>query len=77
MGGRVFPQAHARPEIFDRLRDVDLHSLQIGMDNVRNICGCALIDDRDRQRDIVLPHNEAPIDLPQPALDAKPDVGLD
>ena len=30
------------PEIFERLRDVDLHSLQTGMDNVRNINGCAL-----------------------------------
>jgi len=30
------------PEIFDRLRGVDLHSLQTGMDNVRNICGCPL-----------------------------------
>jgi ferredoxin-nitrite reductase len=30
------------PEIFERLRGVDLHSLQTGMDNVRNICGCPL-----------------------------------
>jgi ferredoxin-nitrite reductase len=30
------------PEIFELLRGVDLHSLQTGMDNVRNICGCAL-----------------------------------
>jgi ferredoxin-nitrite reductase len=30
------------PEIFEELRGVDLHSLQTGMDNVRNICGCAL-----------------------------------
>ena len=30
------------PEIFDRLRGVDLHSLQTGMDNVRNVCGCPL-----------------------------------
>lgn len=30
------------PEIFERLRGVDLHSLQTGMDNVRNINGCAL-----------------------------------
>jgi ferredoxin-nitrite reductase len=30
------------PEIFDRLRRVDLHSLQTGMDNVRNINGCPL-----------------------------------
>jgi len=30
------------PEMFERLRGVDLHSLQTGMDNVRNICGCAL-----------------------------------
>ena len=30
------------PEIWQRLRGVDLHSLQTGMDNVRNINGCAL-----------------------------------
>jgi len=30
------------PEIWERLRGVDLHSLQTGMDNVRNINGCAL-----------------------------------
>jgi ferredoxin-nitrite reductase len=30
------------PEIRERLRGVDLHSLQTGMDNVRNICGCPL-----------------------------------
>ncbi len=30
------------PEIWERLRGVDLHSLQTGMDNVRNICGCPL-----------------------------------
>jgi len=30
------------PEIFERLRRVDLHTLQTGMDNVRNINGCAL-----------------------------------
>ena len=30
------------PEIFERLRQVDLHSLQTGMDNVRNINGCPL-----------------------------------
>jgi ferredoxin-nitrite reductase len=30
------------PEIWARLRGVDLHSLQTGMDNVRNINGCAL-----------------------------------
>src|SRR5437773_11896716 len=30
------------PEIFERLRKVDLHSLQTGMDNVRNINGCPL-----------------------------------
>jgi ferredoxin-nitrite reductase len=30
------------PDIFERLRRVDLHSLQTGMDNVRNINGCAL-----------------------------------
>ena len=30
------------PEIFERLRHVDLHSLQTGMDNVRNINGCPL-----------------------------------
>jgi ferredoxin-nitrite reductase len=29
-------------EIWERLRGVDLHSLQTGMDNVRNINGCAL-----------------------------------
>ena len=32
----------AVPEIWDKLRGVDLHSLQTGMDNVRNINGCAL-----------------------------------
>jgi ferredoxin-nitrite reductase len=30
------------PEIWEKLRGVDLHSLQTGMDNVRNLCGCAL-----------------------------------
>ena len=30
------------PEIWARLRGVDLHSIQTGMDNVRNINGCAL-----------------------------------
>ena len=30
------------PEIWERLRGVDLHSLQTGQDNVRNINGCAL-----------------------------------
>jgi ferredoxin-nitrite reductase len=30
------------PEIWHKLRGVDLHSLQTGMDNVRNINGCAL-----------------------------------
>jgi len=30
------------PQIWERLRDVDLHSLQTGMDNVRNINGCPL-----------------------------------
>jgi len=30
------------PEIFERLRRVDLHSLQTGMDNVRNVNGCPL-----------------------------------
>jgi ferredoxin-nitrite reductase len=30
------------PKIWEQLRDVDLHSLQTGMDNVRNICGCPL-----------------------------------
>lgn len=30
------------PEIWRALRGVDLHSLQTGMDNVRNICGCPL-----------------------------------
>jgi ferredoxin-nitrite reductase len=29
-------------EIWEKLRGVDLHSLQTGMDNVRNINGCAL-----------------------------------
>src|ERR1043166_5936748 len=32
----------AVPEIFERLRGIDLTSLQTGMDNVRNINGCAL-----------------------------------
>lgn len=32
----------AVPEIWEKLRGVDLHSLQTGMDNVRNINGCAL-----------------------------------
>lgn len=30
------------PEIWERLRGVNLHGLQTGMDNVRNINGCAL-----------------------------------
>jgi len=30
------------PEIWEKLRGVDLHSLQTGMDNVRNLSGCAL-----------------------------------
>ena len=30
------------PQIWQKLRGVDLHSLQTGMDNVRNINGCAL-----------------------------------
>jgi ferredoxin-nitrite reductase len=30
------------PEIWEKLRGVDLHSLQTGQDNVRNINGCAL-----------------------------------
>lgn len=30
------------PEIWEKLRGVDLQSLQTGMDNVRNICGCPL-----------------------------------
>ncbi len=30
------------PEIWEQLRGVDLHSIQTGMDNVRNINGCAL-----------------------------------
>ncbi|HMK23914.1 MAG TPA: hypothetical protein VK466_16390, partial [Terriglobales bacterium] len=30
------------PAIWERLRGVDLHSLQTGMDNVRNINGCPL-----------------------------------
>lgn len=29
-------------EIWEKLRGVNLHSLQTGMDNVRNICGCSL-----------------------------------
>src|SRR5207248_4008000 len=32
----------AIPEIFERLRGVDLRTLQTGQDNVRNINGCAL-----------------------------------
>jgi ferredoxin-nitrite reductase len=30
------------PEIWEKLQGVDLRSLQTGMDNVRNICGCPL-----------------------------------
>ena len=30
------------PEIWERLRGVNLQSLQTGMDNDRNICGCPL-----------------------------------
>src|SRR5438034_274701 len=30
------------PEIWEKLRGVDLHSLQTGIDNVRNINGCPL-----------------------------------
>jgi len=30
------------PEIWERLRGVNLHTLQTGMDNVRNLNGCAL-----------------------------------
>jgi ferredoxin-nitrite reductase len=30
------------PEVWEKLRGVDLHSLQTGMDNVRNINGCPL-----------------------------------
>src|ERR1700674_4602471 len=30
------------PQIWEKLRGVDLHSIQTGMDNVRNINGCAL-----------------------------------
>ncbi len=30
------------PEIFQKLRGVDLHTLQTGIDNVRNINGCAM-----------------------------------
>ena len=30
------------PEIWEKLRGVDLHSLQTGMDNVRNLNGCPL-----------------------------------
>src|SRR5436309_10715628 len=32
----------AVPEIWEKLRTVDLHSIQTGMDNVRNINGCPL-----------------------------------
>jgi ferredoxin-nitrite reductase len=38
---RGFPLGSV-PEIWEKLRGVDLHSLQTGMDNVRNINGCAL-----------------------------------
>jgi ferredoxin-nitrite reductase len=38
---RGFPLGNV-PEIWEKLRGVDLHSLQTGMDNVRNINGCAL-----------------------------------
>jgi ferredoxin-nitrite reductase len=38
---RGFPLGSV-PEIWERLRGVNLHSLQTGMDNVRNINGCAL-----------------------------------
>jgi ferredoxin-nitrite reductase len=37
------------PEIFRRLRGVDLRSLQTGMDNVRNINGCPLAGLIDRE----------------------------
>src|SRR5215831_4634521 len=37
------------PEIWRRLRGVDLHSLQTGMDNVRNINGCPLAGLTDRE----------------------------
>ena len=38
---RGFPLGSV-PEIWERLRGVNLHSLQTGMDNVRNINGCPL-----------------------------------
>jgi len=38
---RGFPLGSV-PEIWEKLRGVNLHSLQTGMDNVRNINGCAL-----------------------------------
>src|SRR5438132_1932034 len=39
----------AIPEIWQRLRGVDLRSLQTGMDNVRNINGCPLAGLTDRE----------------------------
>ena len=39
----------AIPEIWERLRGVDLRSLQTGMDNVRNINGCPLAGLTDRE----------------------------
>jgi ferredoxin-nitrite reductase len=46
------------PEIWEKLRGVDLHSLQTGMDNVRNINGCALAgltpDEAFNASDVVL-----------------------
>jgi ferredoxin-nitrite reductase len=38
---RGFPLSSV-PEIWEKLRGVDLHSLQTGMDNVRNMNGCPL-----------------------------------
>ena len=49
LGDGLFQQIQLRgfslrsvPEIWEKLRGVDLHSLQTGMDNVRNINGCPL-----------------------------------
>lgn len=46
------------PEIWEKLRGVNLHSLQTGMDNVRNINGCALAglapDEAFNASDVVL-----------------------
>ena len=66
MNGRTGPAAAAGEQILD--------VVPCDRNLVRVIT--RLIDDRDHQRDVVLPHEETPIDLPQPALDVKPDVGL-